>query len=178
MPRTSFDAKTSLVCTRVTPYIKQILEQQASREGLTASEWVRNLIIKELKEENGGLMALSEVVLETNKRRPGMVIAPGYIVKAVEKLENEKLIPGIKKLKSGSEIVEFFPVSMTTDGMEILSVAAKKGWTTLEEVILKTEWNRERAKRALEALKKAGIARLDKSYSEGEKYYFPGLGGH
>ena len=52
MPRTSFDAKTSLVCTRVTPYIKQILEQQASREGLTASEWVRNLIIKELKEEN------------------------------------------------------------------------------------------------------------------------------
>jgi len=133
---------------------------------------------KELKEENGGLMALSEVVLETNKRRPGMVIAPGYIVKAVEKLENEKLIPGIKKLKSGAEIVEFFSVSMTTDGMEILSVAAKKGWTTLEEVILKTEWNRERAKRALEGLKDAGIARIDKSYSEGEKYYFPGLGGH
>ena len=50
MPRTSFDAKTALVCTRVTPYIKEILEQQASREGLTSSEWVRNLIIKELKQ--------------------------------------------------------------------------------------------------------------------------------
>ncbi|MCW4041735.1 MAG: hypothetical protein NWE83_13415 [Candidatus Bathyarchaeota archaeon] len=64
MPRTSFDAKTSLVCTRVTPYIKQILEQQASREGLTASEWVRNLIIKELKEEN-----LLQMVFKTPKIR-------------------------------------------------------------------------------------------------------------
>jgi hypothetical protein len=64
MPRTSFDAKTSLICTRVTPYIKQILEQQASREGLTASEWVRNLIIKELKEEN-----LLQMVFKTPKIR-------------------------------------------------------------------------------------------------------------
>jgi hypothetical protein len=64
MPRTSFDAKTSLVCTRVTPYIKQILEQQASREGLTASEWVRNLIIKELKEED-----LLQMVFKTPKIR-------------------------------------------------------------------------------------------------------------
>ncbi len=64
MPRTSFDTKTSLVCTRVTPYIKQILEQQASREGLTASEWVRNLIIKELKEEN-----LLQMVFKTPKIR-------------------------------------------------------------------------------------------------------------
>jgi hypothetical protein len=64
MPRTSFDAKTSLVCTRVTPYIKQILEQQASREGLTASEWVRNLIIKELKAED-----LLQMVFKTPKIR-------------------------------------------------------------------------------------------------------------
>jgi hypothetical protein len=52
MPRTSSISKTSLVSTRVTPDIKQILEQQASREGLTASEWVRHVIIKELKAEN------------------------------------------------------------------------------------------------------------------------------
>jgi hypothetical protein len=64
MPRTSSDAKTSLVCTRVTPSIKQILEQQASREGLTASEWVRNLIVKELKEEN-----LLQMVFKTPKIR-------------------------------------------------------------------------------------------------------------
>ena len=64
MPRTSFEAKTSLVCTRVTPYIKEIIEQQASREGLTSSEWVRNLIIKELKEEN-----LLQMVFKTPRIR-------------------------------------------------------------------------------------------------------------
>ncbi len=64
MPKTSYDAKTSLVATRVTPYIKEIIEQQASREGLTASEWVRNLIIKELKAEN-----LLQMVFKTPKIR-------------------------------------------------------------------------------------------------------------
>ncbi len=52
MPKIDSDSKASLMCTRVTPYIKEIIEQQASREGLTPSEWIRNLIIKELKNEN------------------------------------------------------------------------------------------------------------------------------
>lgn len=62
MPKTSFATKTALVCTRVTPFIKEIIEQQASREGLTSSEWVRNLIIKELKEEK-----LLQLVFKTPK---------------------------------------------------------------------------------------------------------------
>jgi len=64
MPKTSFEPKTSLVATRVTPYIKEIIEQQASREGLTSSEWVRNLIIKELKAEK-----LLQMVFKTPKIR-------------------------------------------------------------------------------------------------------------
>ena len=38
--------------TRVTPQIKNVVDQQASREGLTSSEWLRNLVIRELKGEN------------------------------------------------------------------------------------------------------------------------------
>jgi len=64
MPRTASDAKDALVCTRVTPYIKDIIEQQASREGLTPSEWIRNLIIKELKNEN-----LLQMVFKTPRMR-------------------------------------------------------------------------------------------------------------
>ena len=62
MPKIESDAKASLLCTRVTPYIKEIIEQQASREGLTSSEWIRNLIIKELKNEN-----LLQIVFKTPK---------------------------------------------------------------------------------------------------------------
>jgi len=64
MPKTSFETKSSLVCTRVTPNIKEIIEQQASIEGLTPSEWIRNLIIKELKNEN-----LLKMVFKTPKIR-------------------------------------------------------------------------------------------------------------
>jgi antitoxin component of RelBE/YafQ-DinJ toxin-antitoxin module len=52
MPKTEAEAKNALLITRVTPQIKEVVEQQASREGLTTSEWLRNLIIKELKSEN------------------------------------------------------------------------------------------------------------------------------
>ncbi|MDQ1278748.1 MAG: hypothetical protein QG670_8 [Thermoproteota archaeon] len=64
MPRTGSDAKDALICTRVTPNIKDIIEQQASREGLTPSEWIRNLIIKELKNEN-----LLQMVFKTPRIR-------------------------------------------------------------------------------------------------------------
>jgi len=52
MPKTDSETKAALLTTRVTPQIKDVVEQQASREGLTSSEWLRNLVIRELKREN------------------------------------------------------------------------------------------------------------------------------
>ena len=64
MPKTDSSSKSSLICTRVTPYIKEVIDQQASREGLTSSEWIRNLIINELKREN-----LLQMVFKTPRIR-------------------------------------------------------------------------------------------------------------
>jgi hypothetical protein len=52
MPKTDSETKAALLTTRVTPQIKNVVEQQASREGLTSSEWLRNLVIRELKRED------------------------------------------------------------------------------------------------------------------------------
>jgi hypothetical protein len=52
MPKIDGDIKTSLISTKVTNRIKETIIQQASREGITTSEWLRKLIIKELKNEN------------------------------------------------------------------------------------------------------------------------------
>jgi hypothetical protein len=52
LPKIGGDVKTSLISTKVTNRIKEIIIQQASREGITTSEWLRKLIIKELKNEN------------------------------------------------------------------------------------------------------------------------------
>lgn len=49
MPRTRGDTKSELLCTRLTPSIKDAVEGVAAREGLTSSEWVRGLILRELK---------------------------------------------------------------------------------------------------------------------------------
>jgi hypothetical protein len=52
LPKIDGDVKTSLISTKVTYRIKEIIIQQASREGITTSEWLRKLVIKELKNEN------------------------------------------------------------------------------------------------------------------------------
>ena len=47
MPRTKAETKTDLLCTRLTPEIKKIISRTAAQEGITSSEWLRNLIIRE-----------------------------------------------------------------------------------------------------------------------------------
>jgi len=62
MPKIGGEIKTSLISTKVTSRIREIIIQQASREGITISEWLRKLIIKELKNEN-----LLSIVFKTPK---------------------------------------------------------------------------------------------------------------
>jgi hypothetical protein len=48
-PKRTGSPKNVLLATRVTPAIRDIVEQMSHREGLNVSEWLRNLIILELK---------------------------------------------------------------------------------------------------------------------------------
>jgi len=50
MPRIEGYMKDELLCTRVTSVIKEAVVRESQVEGLTTSEWLRNLIVKELKE--------------------------------------------------------------------------------------------------------------------------------
>jgi hypothetical protein len=49
MGRSSGTRKTELLATRVTPGISKIIKAVSASEGLYASEWVRKVIIQELK---------------------------------------------------------------------------------------------------------------------------------
>ena len=44
--------KSVLLATRVTPGINEKVKQMAFREGLYVSEWIRQLIVSELKNQN------------------------------------------------------------------------------------------------------------------------------
>lgn len=74
MPRYSSNPKTVLIATRVTPKIKNIIAQMAYREGLSVSEWLRNLIVVELKK---------------NEALPIIIRNPNF---DIESFNNEKII--------------------------------------------------------------------------------------
>jgi len=52
MGRSNGIPKSVLLATRVTPGISEKIKQLAFREGLYVSEWIRQLIVSELKNEN------------------------------------------------------------------------------------------------------------------------------
>ncbi len=129
-----------------------------------------------LRETNGGIMTLAELQLTLSSGNSSSgKIRSDDIRKSVEILAERKLIPGFRKLSSGLVIVCFFPIEISPDQNTVLAVAGEKGWTTLEEVMTRTGWSRERADMALKALEDAGVSRPDTSYSTGKKWYFPGL---
>ncbi|TFF89560.1 MAG: hypothetical protein EU549_00175 [Promethearchaeota archaeon] len=127
--------------------------------------------------ETGGIMTLAEVVIMINEGRPKELVSAIDVVRAINILEKAEVITGIKKLDSGIKIVEFVPVELTPDQNILLNLASKKGFITLEEIIMKTNWSQERVERVLESLLQNNIAKEDISYATGKKYYFPGLGG-
>lgn len=50
MPKTGSEIKGSILYVRVTRRIKRLVKAQAAQEGITPSEWLRKLIVKELRE--------------------------------------------------------------------------------------------------------------------------------
>jgi len=60
VPRNNANPKTVLLATRVTPRIKRVIVQLAQREGLAVSEWLRNIVVMELK-RNSALPAMIQM---------------------------------------------------------------------------------------------------------------------
>ncbi len=67
MPKTTGDRKTEMVATRLTPSLKKAVRKEAEREGRDVSEWLRNLLIQELRERDSLPDRLSIGDLEDNR---------------------------------------------------------------------------------------------------------------
>lgn len=160
--------------------VEEVMEEKVlDKKGSVDHERLAILLLQKaqrLREINGGIMTLAELqlTLSTRDALSGRIRSED-IRKSVEILIERKLIPGLRKLYSGLMIACFFPIEISPDQNTILAIAGEKGWITLEEVMVRTRWSRERADMALKALEDAGVSRLDPSYSTGKKWYFPGL---
>jgi hypothetical protein len=160
--------------------VEEVMEERVfEKKGSVDHERLAILLLQKaqrLRETNGGIMTLAELQLaiSSGSASSGRIRSED-VRKSVEILVERKLIPGLRKLSSGLVIVCFFPIEISPDQNTVLAVAGEKGWTTLEEVMTRAHWSRERADMALKALEDAGVSRLDPSYSAGKKWYFPGL---
>ncbi|MHA1269809.1 MAG: hypothetical protein ACTSPY_08505 [Candidatus Helarchaeota archaeon] len=127
--------------------------------------------------KTGGIIALSELVMLLRTQTPFNDVKISKVKKVIKKLGKEGLIPGIIKLQSGVEIVEFIPCSLNKDQNLILTLAAGtgSGSLNLEYIMNRLNWTRERVLRVLEQLERSNMAKKDPSYAEGQKWYFPGL---
>jgi len=95
------------------------------------------------------------------------------VLKAVEELAENGLISSNQD-HDGMQWIQLY--SSESAEHTILQMAQDKGFVTLEEVVMKTNWSIDKAKDELSKFVKAGSAIEDASYSTGTKYYFPGLG--
>jgi hypothetical protein len=64
MGRGSGTPKTKLIATRVTPRIRRIITSVAASEGLYTSEWVRKVIVKELKQSKLLTTSIDHPIIE------------------------------------------------------------------------------------------------------------------
>ncbi|MHA1221877.1 MAG: hypothetical protein ACTSSG_02620 [Candidatus Heimdallarchaeaceae archaeon] len=133
---------------------------------------------QKLTPENGGIMAAGELLTQLNKIRPGRTVSIDDMYRALEKLIDAQLISPYKLLDSGVKIIEFTSVEFSPDHDIILNYASRNGYVTKEDLLMKTNWTEERIDRCLAFFEENGIARVDRSYSEGTKYWFPGLMGY
>jgi len=52
LPKTKAETKDAIIYLRLTSKIRSQIDYQAAQEGVTTSEWLRKLVIKELRERN------------------------------------------------------------------------------------------------------------------------------
>lgn len=57
MPKSKADLKNTLISTRVTPDVKSMVLKEALADGLTISEWLRFMIIREIARRNSASRA-------------------------------------------------------------------------------------------------------------------------
>ena len=100
--------------------VEEVLEERVlQKKGSVDHERLAVLLLQKaqrLRDENGGIMTLAEVLLMVERGGP-LTGRVGHedIKKAIEILSRQRLIPGIKKLSSGISIVYFFPIEVSVD---------------------------------------------------------------
>ncbi len=153
---------------------------QTALNGLTLDEYYDQLGLAVLDiatiHSSEGLMGLAELIVEVVKRVPQFKsVSYNDVIEAVNRVSEHGLIPGIRNLRGGVKVVELRPLELRGDQADIVNLAALKGYTSVEEIMMQLKWSEEHARQVLNSLVEVGMAKADIRFSTGGRYYFPGL---
>lgn len=130
---------------------------------------------KQVRNQSGGILSVSELILKLNDESKGIVVSIEDINKALKLLTTNGLLHQIRTL-AGMKIIEFSDPELTKDHQKILEIAAlANGQITTAELIQKTAWTIERVERSLEGLISKKIA-IKSNTLDGVLISFPGVG--
>jgi len=128
------------------------------------------------KEEIGvGLLPISEVfeLINTGILKGNVEIKD--VIKAMKILDKTNVIEDVKKLDSGTFMIQFFPIQYTDDQFKVIGLAKKKGFISMEDICVSLEWSQDRALKVLETLEESGIAKFRESILTGKQWFFPSM---
>ncbi len=128
------------------------------------------------KEEIGvGLLPISEVfeLINTGILKGNVEIKD--VIKAMKILNKTNVIEDVKKLDSGTFMIQFFPIQYTDDQFKVIGLAKKKGFISMEDICVSLEWSQDRALKVLETLEESGIAKFRESILTGKQWFFPSM---
>ena len=124
------------------------------------------------KEIGSDIFPVSKLAAKLNSEYPEVSAEINDTTKALENLSNNGLLL-VKEEEDGLRMIQLYPSEYEAN--TILSYAKKKKFITLESLMLETNWSPKKAQEEMDKFIQAGCAVVDSSYSEGTKYYFPGL---
>ncbi|MHA2175465.1 MAG: hypothetical protein ACXABI_11605 [Candidatus Hodarchaeales archaeon] len=129
---------------------------------------------KQNRSRTGGILSVSELILQLNDEKKGITISIKDINDAIQLLKENSLIHKVRTL-AGIRIVEFNDPNLSNDHQILLELAAKtNGQISLTEIVQKTSWTLERVERTVEALINQKIAVRSKTL-DGVIISFPGI---
>jgi regulator of replication initiation timing len=130
---------------------------------------------KKTKNRTGGILSVSELILQINDESKGIVVSINDVTNSLKLLSSNGLVHQIRVL-AGMKIVEFMDPQLTDDHQIILEIAAEDhGQISLTTLVQKTAWTMERVERALSVLTSKKIA-IRSNTLDGVVLSFPGIG--
>ncbi|NMC06714.1 MAG: hypothetical protein GYA24_15960 [Candidatus Lokiarchaeota archaeon] len=122
------------------------------------------------KEPMRPLAKIAEIMA---KEHPDWRVDAKRMERVAKEMDKRGLISTLERMDTGFYMVHFLPPDVMDDPLKVLALAETRGVLSKSDIMAALSWPEARASNALDFLEKKGLAKRDKSYIAGVKYYFP-----